>query len=201
MAARRSSMTICARCGRCSAHAHVSAHGLSAGGDLPVRSVGAARAGPGRSRPDASRLGRGRCLGYSRAGAGALIFSKEAPDMLWGMGRCLWRLGALPRDAGVGSRGRASTPAAAARPTRSPASAGSCGVGWYLCEPADPQAKGAVERLQGYHGDATSSPAGASRTSSTSSCSSTAGSTRPTARHPQDAARPADRPARPRSAR
>ena len=31
------------------------------------------------------------CLGYSRAGAGALIFSKEAPDVLWGMGRCLCR--------------------------------------------------------------------------------------------------------------
>jgi hypothetical protein len=25
------------------------------------------------------------CLGYSRAGAGALIFGKEAPDVLWGM--------------------------------------------------------------------------------------------------------------------
>ncbi len=36
------------------------------------------------------------CLGYSRAGAGTLIFSKEAPDILWGMGRCLWSLGALP---------------------------------------------------------------------------------------------------------
>ena len=36
------------------------------------------------------------CMGYSRAGAGALIFSKEAPDVLWGMGRCLWSLGALP---------------------------------------------------------------------------------------------------------
>jgi hypothetical protein len=37
------------------------------------------------------------CLGYSRAGAGALIFSKEAPDVLWGIGRCLWSLGALPQ--------------------------------------------------------------------------------------------------------
>jgi hypothetical protein len=36
------------------------------------------------------------CLGYSRAGAGALIFSKETPDLLWGIGRCLWSLGALP---------------------------------------------------------------------------------------------------------
>ena len=36
------------------------------------------------------------CMGYSRAGAGALIFSKEAPDVLWGMSRCLFSLGALP---------------------------------------------------------------------------------------------------------
>ena len=36
------------------------------------------------------------CLGYSRAGAGALIFSKEAPDVLWGMSRCLWSFAALP---------------------------------------------------------------------------------------------------------
>jgi transposase len=36
------------------------------------------------------------CLGYSRAGAGALIFSKEAPDVLWGMTRCIWSLGGLP---------------------------------------------------------------------------------------------------------
>jgi transposase len=36
------------------------------------------------------------CLGYSRAGAGALIFGKEAPDVLWGMSRCLWSFGALP---------------------------------------------------------------------------------------------------------
>ena len=37
------------------------------------------------------------------------------------------------------------------RPTD--AYAGFCGqlkVDWYFCEPADPQAKGAVERLQGY---------------------------------------------------
>ena len=35
------------------------------------------------------------CLGCSRAGAGALIFGKEAPDVLWGMTRCLWSLGGL----------------------------------------------------------------------------------------------------------
>jgi hypothetical protein len=37
------------------------------------------------------------CLGYSCAGAGALVFSKEAPDPLWGIGRCLFSLGALPK--------------------------------------------------------------------------------------------------------
>ena len=36
------------------------------------------------------------CLGYSRAGAGALIFSKQTPDLLAGIARCLWSLGALP---------------------------------------------------------------------------------------------------------
>ena len=35
-------------------------------------------------------------LGFSRFGAGALVFSKEAPDVLWGMRRCVWRAGALP---------------------------------------------------------------------------------------------------------
>jgi hypothetical protein len=35
------------------------------------------------------------CLDYPRAGAGALIFSKQTPDLLAGIGRCLWSLGAL----------------------------------------------------------------------------------------------------------
>jgi transposase len=89
------------------------------------------------------------CLGYSRAGAGALIFSKEAPDVLWGMGRCLWSLGGLPellvwdREGCLHARG--------GRPTEVYAAfCGQLPVGWYFCEPADPQAKGVVERLQGY---------------------------------------------------
>lgn len=32
------------------------------------------------------------CLGYSRTGAGALIFSKAAPDIVTGIVRCVWRL-------------------------------------------------------------------------------------------------------------
>jgi transposase len=89
------------------------------------------------------------CLGYSRAGAGALVFSKQAPDLLTGIARCLWRLGGVPRllvwDRQAGIHGHGG------RPTNE--FAGFCGqlkVDWQFCEPADPQAKGAVERLQGY---------------------------------------------------
>jgi transposase len=89
------------------------------------------------------------CLGYSRAGAGALIFSKEAPDVLWGMTRCLWSIGALP-ELMVWDR-EGCLHAGGGRPTESYAAfCGGLPVGWHFCEPADPQAKGAVERLQGY---------------------------------------------------
>ena len=89
------------------------------------------------------------CLGYSRAGAGVLIFSKESEDLLAGIAGCLKRLGALPKqlvwDRQAGIHGHAGRP--------SEAFAAFCGqlkVAWRFCEPADPQAKGAVERLQGY---------------------------------------------------
>ena len=89
------------------------------------------------------------CLGYSRAGAGALIFGKEAPDVLWGMTRCVWQVGGLP-ELMVWDR-EGCLHAGGARPTESYAAwCGRLPVGWYFCEPADPQAKGAVERLQGY---------------------------------------------------
>jgi transposase len=89
------------------------------------------------------------CLGYSRAGAGALVFSKRTPDLLAGISGCLCRLGGLPqtlvwdRQAGIHARD--------GRPTE--AFAAFCGqlrVDWHFCQGADPQAKGAVERLQGY---------------------------------------------------
>lgn len=89
------------------------------------------------------------CLGYSRAGAGALVFSKETPELLAAIRRCLWSLGALPqtlvwdRQAGLHAR--------EGRPTE--AFAAFCGalrVDWHFCEPADPQAKGVVERLQDF---------------------------------------------------
>jgi transposase len=89
------------------------------------------------------------CLGYSRAGAGALIFSKEIPDLLFGIRRCLWRLGALPQTL-VWDR-QAGLHAGGGRPTE--AFAAFCGqlrVGWHFCDKGDPQAKGVVERLQDF---------------------------------------------------
>jgi transposase len=89
------------------------------------------------------------CLGYSRAGAGVLVFSTQTEDLLAGIAGCLERLGGLPgtlvwdRQAGIHGHG--------GRPSE--AFAAFCGqlrVAWRFCEPADPQAKGAVERLQGY---------------------------------------------------
>jgi transposase len=83
------------------------------------------------------------CLGYSRAGAGALIFSKEAPDVLWGMTRCLWVFGALP-ELMVWDR-EGCLHAGRGRPTIDYAAfCGQLPVDWLFCEPADPQAKALV---------------------------------------------------------
>jgi transposase len=89
------------------------------------------------------------CLGYSRVGAGALVFSTRVEDLLAGIAGCLERLGGLPevllwdRQAGIhGHQGRPSEAFAAF--------CGQLKIGWRFCAPADPQAKGAVERLQGY---------------------------------------------------
>jgi transposase len=81
---------------------------------------------------------------WSRAIAGTLVFSKEAPDLLWGLARNLWRLGALPEKL---VWDRESAIAAGGRPTS--AFVGFCGqleLGWVILEPRDPQAKGAFER-------------------------------------------------------
>jgi len=81
---------------------------------------------------------------WSRALAGTLIFSEEAPDILFALARNLQRLGALPEKL---VWDRESTIAAGGRPTR--AFAAFCGqlpVGWAILEPRDPQAKGQLER-------------------------------------------------------
>jgi transposase len=81
---------------------------------------------------------------WSRAIAGTLIFSKEAPDILWGLARNLTRLGALPeklvwdREAAIAAGGRPTEPFAAF--------CGQLAVGWVILEARDPQAKGQLER-------------------------------------------------------
>lgn len=89
------------------------------------------------------------CLGYSRAGAGAVIFSKQVPDLLFGIGRCLWSLGALPQTL-VWDR-QSGLHAGGGRPTVDYAAfCGALRVDWHFCERSDPQAKGVVERLQDF---------------------------------------------------
>lgn len=89
------------------------------------------------------------CSGYSRAGAGALIFSKQAPDILWGMSRCLAELGALPekvvwdREGAIHRGGGQPTDAFAAF-------CGSLGLGWVILDRGDCQAKGMLERLHDF---------------------------------------------------
>jgi transposase len=88
-------------------------------------------------------------LGYSRFGAGALVFSKEAPDVLWGMRRCVWRIGALPGRLVVDRKG--CLHAGGGRPTEEFASfCGQLSVGWRILDPGDCQAKGVSGRLQGF---------------------------------------------------
>jgi transposase len=89
------------------------------------------------------------CLGYSRAGAGALVFSTQIADLLFGIRRCLWSLGALPETL-VWDR-QSGLHAGGGRPTvEFAAFCGALKVGWHFCEPRDPQAKGVVERLQDF---------------------------------------------------
>ena len=81
---------------------------------------------------------------WSRAIAGTLVFSKEAPDILWGLARNLRRLGALPeklvwdRESAIAAGGRPTTEFAAF--------CGALELGWVILEARDPQAKGALER-------------------------------------------------------
>jgi hypothetical protein len=84
-------------------------------------------------------------LCWSRALAGALVFSKQAPDLLWGMGRCLDRLGALPERLVWDREG--AIHAGGGRPSEE--FAGFCGqlaVGWIILAAGDAEAKGLLER-------------------------------------------------------
>jgi transposase len=84
-------------------------------------------------------------LGWSRAAAGALVFSKQLPDLLWGMNRCLRFLGALPETVVWDREG--AIHAGGGKPTEGFAAyCGRLAVGWLILEARDPQSKGALER-------------------------------------------------------
>jgi len=91
-------------------------------------------------------------LPYSRAFAGALVFSKQFHDIAFGMSRCLTSLGALPgklvwdREGAIAPRGR---------PTQEfLAFCGELSLGWVILDPGDCQAKGALERSHRFlHGN------------------------------------------------
>jgi transposase len=84
-------------------------------------------------------------LCWSRVVAGALIFSKEAPDILCGLGRCLERIGALPEKLVWDREG--AIHAGGGRPTEAFAAfCGQLGVAWVILDAGDAQAKGVLER-------------------------------------------------------
>lgn len=81
---------------------------------------------------------------WSRAFAGTLVFSKEAPDILAGLARSISRLGVRPeklvwdRESAIAGRGKPSE-----------AFLSFCGqleVGWIILDAGDAQAKGQLER-------------------------------------------------------
>ena len=92
-------------------------------------------------------------LPYSRAFAGALIFSKEFCDIAWGMNRCLSRLGALPKKLVWDREG--AIHAGGGRPTDAFAAyCGQLSLGWIILKPGDAEAKGALERSHRFlHGN------------------------------------------------
>ena len=84
-------------------------------------------------------------LGFSRAAAGALVFSRQLPDLLWGMSRCLGALGGLPETLVWDREG--AIHAGDGRPTEGFAAfCGSLAVGWRILEARDPESKGLLER-------------------------------------------------------
>ncbi len=90
--------------------------------------------------------------GFSRLIGAWMIPSRAAHDVLGGMNQVLGQIGAIPRTAvwdqegciGAWRQGRQSL----TEPAQ--AFAGALGMGFRLCGPADPEAKGIVERANGY---------------------------------------------------
>ena len=125
--ARRSSMTTCARCGRCSRRRR---------GRFSGRSIGRARSASSMSGSRAREVpvGHGQtrrgwvvvaCLGYSRAGAGVLVFSQADRGSAGRDRRLPAAAGRAAADAGLGSPGRHPRPRRPPDARRSPRSAAS----------------------------------------------------------------------------
>ena len=161
-------------------HAHVSADDLSAGGVDPVRSLGAERARPGRLGSDpswlcrdlVSRVGRGRSRARWSSARRRRTSSRAWPGTCTRLGvraeKLVW-----DRESAIAGRGK---------PTEAfLAFCGQLQVGWIILDAGDPQAKGQLERQHRLSGEELRAAAVASRTTSTSRTSSTAGLRRPTA--------------------
>jgi transposase len=88
-------------------------------------------------------------LGFSRAVSGALVFSKQPPDVLWAICRGIWRLGGLPELLVCDREG--ALHAGGGRPTEAYARlCGELAVGHLILEPRDAQAKGLIENRGRY---------------------------------------------------
>jgi transposase len=90
--------------------------------------------------------------GYARHVDGLLIPSRTAQDLFAGWWRLLERLGAVPRTLvwdGEGAVGR-YRPGGAALTAETQAFRGVLGARVLICKPADPEAKGLLERVHGY---------------------------------------------------
>jgi hypothetical protein len=104
-------------------------------------SISGSRAGKSRSAATRRAAAASSSLPASRAGAGTVVFSKEAPDLLYGIGDCLAKLGALPETLVWDREG--ALHAGGGRPTEPFAAfCGELRVGWRFLEPGDPQSKG-----------------------------------------------------------
>lgn len=88
-------------------------------------------------------------LGYSRFASATLVFSRSGDDILWALSQCLNKLGGLPQRLVTDREG--ALHAGNGRPSdRLLAFCGQLPVGVQLLAARDCQAKGVVERHQGY---------------------------------------------------
>ena len=198
--ARRSSTTTCASCARSSARRAPT----SARSTAPASSASSTSGSRRREIPVGHGQTRRGCVVTCRAGllarrSPARWSSPSRPPTCSGASAAASAsLGGLPetlvwdREGAIHAGGGRADRAFAAF-------CGQLAVGWQIFEAADPEAKGALERAQGFM-RTTSSRRAASPTSSTSSTSSTPGSQRRQRPHPPRHPRRRPPSASPRSA-